>query len=367
MIFTPRSLARRYGSAPAKAGRNEWWMLTIGAPTRCQEVADEDLHVAREHDQVEAAGELLEHRRLGLRLRLRRDRHVHERDAEARDVVLDVAVVGQHEPDVGVELAAAPAPQQVEQAVVLARDEDRDALAIGRVGDRPLHRERLGDLRRERPLQLGAAEVEPVEVERHAHEERPAGRVGRVLVGVEDVRAVLEQEARDGRDDARPVGQEISSRATCGGASGASGGAAIALALALVLERRGVPGAVATAERQPALGAVGRDDEEDGEVLVGARLVDDLHELAARRSRVSGRLLGEGLARAGFERRALPAVVGGDSCGELAVDGCEALLERDRAERVAARGHRRAEDREQQQDAEDDQHDDEDRLTRPGS
>ncbi len=34
MIFTPRSRARSYGAAPAKAGRNEWWMFITGAPTR---------------------------------------------------------------------------------------------------------------------------------------------------------------------------------------------------------------------------------------------------------------------------------------------------------------------------------------------
>ena len=52
MIFTPRSDARWYGFAPAKAGRNEWWMLMIGTPS-AQELAREDLHVAGEHDQVD--------------------------------------------------------------------------------------------------------------------------------------------------------------------------------------------------------------------------------------------------------------------------------------------------------------------------
>ena len=61
--------------------------------------------------------------------------------------------------DVGVELAAAPAPEQVEQAVVVARDEQRDALALVRVREAPVHRERLGDALGEGALELVAALV----------------------------------------------------------------------------------------------------------------------------------------------------------------------------------------------------------------
>ena len=46
MTWTPLSSARRYGSAPAKAGRNEWWVLITGASTQ----AAEDLHAAGEDD-----------------------------------------------------------------------------------------------------------------------------------------------------------------------------------------------------------------------------------------------------------------------------------------------------------------------------
>ena len=51
-----------------------------------EEPAAEDLHVAREDDEVEAADEALEHRLLRPRPRVRRVRHVHERHAEGLDV-----------------------------------------------------------------------------------------------------------------------------------------------------------------------------------------------------------------------------------------------------------------------------------------
>ena len=95
-----------------------------------EEVAREDLHVAGEDDQVGSAREELEHARLCLRLASLLDRHVLEGKAEGSDVCLEVRVVGDDEGDLGVELVAAPSPEQVEQAVILPRDEDRDALAL---------------------------------------------------------------------------------------------------------------------------------------------------------------------------------------------------------------------------------------------
>ena len=76
--------------------------------------------------------------------------------------------------------------------------------------------------------------------------------------------------------------------------------------------------------------------------------------------RVSGRCSAKALRALASSAAALPAVVGSDGRGKLAVDVGESLLEGDRAERVAARGHRGSDDREQQQHAEDDQHDEQD-------
>ena len=182
-------------------------MLMTGAPSRSRNVPREDLHVAGEHDEVDLAGEELEHPLLGLAVGRARDRDVVERHAEAGDVVRVVGVVGDDGDDVGVELAAAPAPEQVEEAVVVARGEERHALALARVGEAPVHRERPADVaRRTRARARRGARARLVEPELHAHEERAALGVGRVLVGAEDVGVALGEEARDRGDDPVPVG-----------------------------------------------------------------------------------------------------------------------------------------------------------------
>ena len=40
MSLTPRSFAFLYGSAPMKAGRNEWWMLMTGTPSASRNSGD---------------------------------------------------------------------------------------------------------------------------------------------------------------------------------------------------------------------------------------------------------------------------------------------------------------------------------------
>jgi hypothetical protein len=93
--------------------------------------------------------------------------------------------------------------QQVVQAVVVARHEDRDPLARVRVGDAPAHREALGGLA-DRVLERQAVGVDLGQVEVDALEELPGRRVG-VLVGVQDVGAVACRGAGRARDDAAPV------------------------------------------------------------------------------------------------------------------------------------------------------------------
>ena len=68
-------------------------------------------------------------------------------------------MVGDHRHDVRVELAAAPAPEQVEQAVVVAGDEDRDAPALAPPADLPVHLEALRDLGREARLEALASSL----------------------------------------------------------------------------------------------------------------------------------------------------------------------------------------------------------------
>ena len=130
-------------------------MLITGTANAGQEVAAEDLHVAREDDEVEVLTvQQLEHPRLGRGLLALGHGHVLVARAEALDVGGVVGMVGDHQRDLAVQLAAPPAPQQVEQAVVLARDEHGDALGPPRVVQAPLHREALGHRVRERPREV---------------------------------------------------------------------------------------------------------------------------------------------------------------------------------------------------------------------
>ena len=114
-----------------------------------------------------------------------------------------LVVVGDDGDDVGAELAAAPAPEQVGEAVVLARDHDRHPLALARLGEAVVHLEAVGDLRLEAAVDL-LAFAGGDGVEGHAHEE--AALVARVLIGVDDVEPGVGEEAADGGDQPGPVG-----------------------------------------------------------------------------------------------------------------------------------------------------------------
>src|SRR5204863_5319260 len=84
-------------------------------------------------------------------------------------------------------------------------DHDRHALALRRVAHTPRHAQAAGHVR-EPALELVAVVVDPLEVELHPHEELAALGVGRVLVRLEDVRALLLQEAGYRGHDSGPVG-----------------------------------------------------------------------------------------------------------------------------------------------------------------
>jgi hypothetical protein len=124
-------------------------------------------------------------------------------EAERGDLVGMVGVVGENPGDVSAELAAAPAPEQVAQAVVFARDHDRDPLALARLLEAMVHLERPGDLLLEAPVDSVALPLRDG-VEDHAHEE--AALAARVLVGVDDIEPGVGEEAADGGDQPRPVG-----------------------------------------------------------------------------------------------------------------------------------------------------------------
>jgi hypothetical protein len=114
-------------------------------------------------------------------------------------------VVGDDQTDVEVELPAPPAPEDVEQAVVLARDHQRHALRPRGVVQSPLHLEAARDLLVEPAPELIERRRQAAQVEHHAQEERAPLGVGRVLVGLRDVGALGVEESRDRGHDSGPV------------------------------------------------------------------------------------------------------------------------------------------------------------------
>jgi hypothetical protein len=125
-------------------------------------------------------------------------------NAEGGNVGLVVGMVRDHVDDLRVEIAPPRTPEQVQQTVLLTRDQHSDATRHVRIGKPPLHAEGLGDVRHEAPLEIVGRAAFPTEG--HPHVERPARGLGRVLVRLDDVRPLLEQEARHSCDDSRPVG-----------------------------------------------------------------------------------------------------------------------------------------------------------------
>jgi len=143
---------------------------------------------------------------------------VAEGETEHLDLLTVLGVVGDDGDDIGAELAAAPAPEQVGEAVVFARDHDRHPFALARLGEAVVHLKALADLRGEAaPHRI--AFLFGSSVEDHAHEE--ATLVARVLVCVDDVEPGLGEEAADGGDQTRPVGAgEQQTRCRCLGHPG---------------------------------------------------------------------------------------------------------------------------------------------------
>ena len=91
-------------------------------------------------------------------------------------------MIRDHGDDLRVELAAARAPQQVDEAVVVAGDHDRDAPALTPPADLPVHLKPRRHLLLKARLPVLARSGQIVEEELGAQEEAPAARIGGVLV-----------------------------------------------------------------------------------------------------------------------------------------------------------------------------------------
>ena len=173
---------------------------------RARKSPRQDLHVAREHDEVERGRRAAPASPPPPRLRLGRDGHVGNgtpkpRDVRSRSRWLEITST--------MSASSSPLRQRHSRSSrQWSSRETRTRCACDRSrSDRPVHRRAARRrARRTRAPARSRPRSSPSSVELHPHEERAALGIGRVLVGIEDVRAVLEQEARDGGDDARPVG-----------------------------------------------------------------------------------------------------------------------------------------------------------------
>ncbi len=186
-------------------------MVNVDRPAgeELAEIGAEDLHVARQHHQIDTF--TLDQRfdlqfllTLDLGAAAGRQRQVMEGDAIAGGQLGKVGVIGDDRRDLDIELPAAPAKQQVIEAVAVLADHQQHARLARQPVDAQTHIELIahGD---EQALQrlhigqvIGGLEVDP-------HEEQP-GRVfkGDVaeLLGIEDVATGLIEQTGDGVHDA---------------------------------------------------------------------------------------------------------------------------------------------------------------------
>ena len=176
-----------------------------------QEVAAEDLHIARQHQQLGIAAQELEQSHLGLLLAALRHRHVVEGDSRGERLGLDVGVVGDHRHDLRVQLTTTPTPQQLLQAMAVARDQNRDALSLSPPTEPPVDLKPRGNLFDEFPPQTLMSDSLSQE-ELGAQEEPPTTGIRGVLMGGDDVRAPLEQKARHSGDDPRKFAADWGAR-----------------------------------------------------------------------------------------------------------------------------------------------------------
>lgn len=169
------------------------------------ELRGEDLHVACEHDDVDAIlsqqgskALLMDFRPGGGR------RQVVERNATGGDVVGQVLVIAGYERDIHGKLAGLPPPKQITEAVALFGDQNGHPLGLVAPEDSPAHCEPIGHCR---PClaERVRAEREVCQLHLQAHEELAMLRIG-MLIGLEDIAVVGRNETSYGRDDSPLVG-----------------------------------------------------------------------------------------------------------------------------------------------------------------
>ena len=128
-----------------------------------------------------------------------------ERDIAQVDVLVGLArIVGEDRDDLHRQFAAAPAVEEIDEAMIETRDQHGDALFFVGATHRPRHRKSFRDRGERGAHRLGVGGGSRA-VEGDAHEE-DSGLGVVELLRVEDVEPALEQRRRNRGDNARPIG-----------------------------------------------------------------------------------------------------------------------------------------------------------------
>src|SRR6267154_95305 len=161
-----------------------------------RELRAQDLHVPSEHNQVDMiVCEQLKFFLLLLLLIFGPDRKHVERDTKALRHGLQVRMVADYERNASRQFSRYVPKQQIVQAVAVFRDKNGDALdGIGKVNS-PLHLQPFGERCKSRG-DFRARDLKSIQFPFHAHQEQ-SGLGINMIVGVNDVAAVLEEKFRD--------------------------------------------------------------------------------------------------------------------------------------------------------------------------
>ena len=176
-------------------------LLRIGS----HEFGRKDLHVAREYDEI--YGMALEHGKyllLGGLLALSVNRNEKKGHSIKIGDGLVIGMIGDNAGDIAIEFAALMAIEQINQAVVVLRNQYGHPLAYIRNRDAPLHLKFGGDLT-EMPNEITQGKVEVGGIEFDTHQ-KSAGIAVPMLVSVKNTAAMLVNESRNAGDHALPIG-----------------------------------------------------------------------------------------------------------------------------------------------------------------
>ncbi|OIQ66944.1 hypothetical protein GALL_514830 [mine drainage metagenome] len=177
-----------------------------GAPTqKLAELGRQDLHVARQHDEVRFGfpHQIPDRGLLLVPCFLRHRQIVKRYIAEIEAGVGLARMIGNDGGRDHLQFAGSPAIQDIGKAVIGFRDQQHHAAAAGAVAHLPVHAETFRD-RGEPGLQRRQIDGEVGGVEHHPHEEM-AGLDVVELLGVEDVLPVMGEERRHRRYDAGAI------------------------------------------------------------------------------------------------------------------------------------------------------------------